>query len=139
MRGRTFWIVVLGCGLLAAAGLCFWTQTNAGTLATVSCDSCGYTSDYLHLGSGLQGVEHTLVYCPACKEYMTLPTKILEPDESNSNAKIAVAQGKEMFLGSECEVYICPRCNGKTYAYSGSACPLCQKGKITQEPIGEWD
>jgi rubrerythrin len=70
---------------------------------------------------------------------MTLPTKILEPEESNSNAKLADEQGKETFLGSECAVYTCPRCNGTAYAYRGSVCPLCQKGKITQQVIGEWD
>ena len=137
--------ILIKTTLLITAGLFISNAAYAGEIMVISCDRCDYRSDPLYEGEGFAGVPHTIIYCPACKKFLTILTETLKEAHSKINekiykdAKVSPSAGEENFLGEKCRVFTCPACQKKAFEYNGKKCPLCLKGRISGERVGLWD
>lgn len=126
-------------GFIVLGLLFFVTIAFAGQIKQFNCSYCGFKSSEVFDGIGKSGIEKTVVYCSACKDFFAIPTKRVFQTQSNMLIKIINWRGYNKFMGKMLLVYPCPVCNGDAYVYDGSVCPVCKEGKLKTEIKGDWD
>jgi hypothetical protein len=126
-------ILVIAIIMLVAGVAC------AGDIIKLCCDRCGYESKDILEGVGMAGFGNTIIYCPSCKTFSAIPTRVAFESGLKVEPDLAKPEGKETFLSAERLVYKCPACGGKAFAYDGPLCPLCCEGDLRKEMVGNWD
>ncbi|MDQ7822321.1 MAG: hypothetical protein RDV48_05960 [Candidatus Eremiobacteraeota bacterium] len=111
------------------------------------CKSCGYKSDTVRTGQGMQS-ESTVIYCPACKAFHSV-----RPSKTGG-------KGLNPLTGTIEAIYPCPKCKksafeireetlsslrempgvqGAPKAKDCITCPMCGKKTLYFYPSLKWD